>query len=257
MWQRLYSTWRLGGHPVGDDAGRERAGRRPGNPPGEEEVEPIRSAEGEVVPEHLLEARPAPERPVEHLGLADFHLEEREPVPEARGPILHGERERQVGEPAIEERLDVSRGQALPDGLEGTGVGAREEAVIPGDIGKPTPGTLPLDPLMAVQAALHLVGGIAADLEESWAPLGVEDGEGVAVHVNRHPARGEVDVGPADLLPGGPRLGLLLGDPYAHSARPSLDAIPNPLDDLVLRLTLLKLDPGGCAGRGAKPGASP
>ena len=71
---------------------------------------------------------------------------------------------------------------------------------------------------MAVEAVLHGVGGIIADLEEGGAILGVDHIEIVVADAVRSPALAEVYVPPPDLFRRGPGHGLFLDDSHADHA---------------------------------------
>ena len=87
-----------------------------------------------------------------------------------------------MGEPPVEEGLDVRWAQAVTDLLERRGVGAGEEPVVQGDDADPLVPELPLRPLVPVQAALHGVRGVAAHLQEGGPPRGIEHVDVVMIH---------------------------------------------------------------------------
>jgi hypothetical protein len=75
----------------------------------------IGAAERELVRERLLKPRAARGRPVEHPGVGDLDLAERERVGVPASPVLHGQRRRERGLPAIEERAHIAGGQSVAD----------------------------------------------------------------------------------------------------------------------------------------------
>jgi len=119
-----------------------------------------------VVPDGLLEELPAAEGAVEDLSPAHLHLADGQPIGEARRVVRGGQRQRQSRQPAGEERLDVRGAQVVADGLQRRGVGGAEEPVVPRREGAASALEVSLDPLVAVQAQLDRVGGVATDLEE-------------------------------------------------------------------------------------------
>jgi len=139
-----------GDDPVGDDARPEAAGGGPGDLPVEEELHPAGPAEIQLVPKDLLEELPAAERTVEDLGATHLHLEEGEVGAEAGGLVGGGERQREPGAPAGEDRLDVGGAQGVTDGLEVCRAGTRLEAVVQGREADPAPRELAFGPLVAV-----------------------------------------------------------------------------------------------------------
>lgn len=158
-----------------------------------------------------------------------------------------------MGEPPVEEGLDVRWAQAVTDLLERRGVGAGEEPVVQGDDADPLVPELPLRPLVPVEAALHGVRGVAAHLQEGGPPRGIEHVDVVMIHADGLPAVGEVDVAPPPLFRGGPGLGLLLRHTDADHAVGAPEPRAVPLHHRVLPLALVELDPGDAlAGR---PGA--
>ena len=82
-------------------------------------------SERELIRERLLEPRAARDRPVEHAGIGDLQLAERERVVVAALAILRGERGGQHGPPTIEEQADILRGQTVADPGERVRVLAR------------------------------------------------------------------------------------------------------------------------------------
>ena len=163
------------------------------------------------------------------------------------------ERQREPGQPPREERLDVGLAQAVTDSLQRGRVGTSEKAVVQGREGQPAVPELPLGPLVAIQAELEGVGGVAADLDERRPPLGVDQVDVIVVHVDRFPAEGEMHLAPLLGLGGRPAGGPLLRDPHEDDARGRGEPIAIPLDDVILALPFGEVDPGDPPGVGPGP----
>ena len=164
-----------GQHAVGDDPRREPARRRGDDLAVEQQLNPIRSAQVEVLADDLLEQLPPALGLVEHLGAADLQLQDREGIPEAGRGVRPGQRQRQDPQPAIEAGLDIIGAQPVADRLQGGRVGAALEAVVERGERDTGPGQLPLGPLMAVQAQLQGVRGVPTALQEAGTPLLVDE----------------------------------------------------------------------------------
>ena len=104
---------------VGDDPRLEAARRGPGDPPREEQLHPAGASEVEIVANDFLKELPAAPRSVEHLGAADLHLQDGEPIGEARGVIARRQGQREPGQPAREERFNVVGAEALAQRRQG------------------------------------------------------------------------------------------------------------------------------------------
>jgi hypothetical protein len=185
-----------------------------------------------------------------HLRQADVHLLEREPVGVTGGPIDRGQRRGQPRGPAIEERLHVSRSEAIADRLEPRGVGTREEAVVEtvkGHVGAPQ---LLLHPLVAVEAQLDRIGQIRPKLDERRAPLRILDVE--VVMIDGHPLPREVE-GDATLrarsLVRLERPHLFLRHADHHHALGDRSTRPIVRHDVVFALTALEGDERHVLGR--------
>jgi hypothetical protein len=102
-----------GGDARGDDAGAEPA--RGGalaladDPAAEDQRDPVRAAEVEVVADQLLEEEPPGHRGIEHLGEGELRLQHRQFIAVAGRGVLGGERVRQDAQPPGGQRLDLSR----------------------------------------------------------------------------------------------------------------------------------------------------
>lgn len=106
---------------------------------------------------------------------------------------------------------------------------------------------------MAVQAQLHRVGRIAADLGEPGAPPRIDEVDGVVVHEHRSAVVGEVHELARDLLGVVPGAGALLV--HADQNDAGLPGEPGAvrLHHVVLALPLLEMDPGHCMLGGPGP----
>ena len=93
--------------------------------------------------------------------------------------------------PAVEERLDVGGAEGVAGGLQGGGVGTREEAVVETLEPNALAAEVLLDPLVAVETELHGIRQVGADLEKAGTPVAVVDVE--VVVIDRDPLAGEVE----------------------------------------------------------------
>ena len=82
---------------------------------------------------------------------AHLHLEDRQAVGEARGLLGGGERQRQPGQPAREERFDVQRVKPVADLVQRGRIGAVPEPVVQGGEADPPVAKLALGPLVPVE----------------------------------------------------------------------------------------------------------
>ena len=253
MWQRLYMMWRLGATPwvmtrVRKEPGVarvtlrvNRSWTRLGRP--RSRLSRMTSSKN---------SRPRTGASNTWVRLTSIWRSESR-VGEASGVILRCERQREPLPPAIEERLDVRLAEAVADGLKSARVATAQEAVVQGREGEPTSRELPLRPLVAVEAALEGIRGVAVNLDEGRAPLGVDEGDGVMVHADRFPAIGKVDVAAAHLLGGGPGVRPLLRDPHQDYPGGGGEPIPVALDHVILAFPFLELEPGNAPGLAPRP----
>jgi hypothetical protein len=72
----------------------------------------------EVGPDDLLEEDPPGHRRIEHLGQRELPLQDGDVIPVPGGPVCHGERVRQPGQP-LAQRVDLRRAQGVADRLQG------------------------------------------------------------------------------------------------------------------------------------------
>jgi len=79
-------------HAVVEDLRLELTGGSPGDPAAEDHCRLVGAAEGELVGERLLKSGASGDRPIEHAGVRDLQLPEREVVDVAAPAVLVGER---------------------------------------------------------------------------------------------------------------------------------------------------------------------
>jgi hypothetical protein len=94
-------------HPFVEDLGVKPARRSTRDAPGEHDRDLVRAPERELIGQSPLKPRPPRGWAVEHAGVGDLGLAERELVVVAAGAVLRGQRRGQRGLPAVKERLDV------------------------------------------------------------------------------------------------------------------------------------------------------
>lgn len=144
-----------GGDPGGDHPGPEpsrgAAFAAAVDPPAEDQAD-LRSAQVEVVAEHLFEEDPPGHRLVQHLGQRELGLQDRQVVPVPGGPIGRRERVRQDRQPLTKQRVDLIRSQLLADGLQRRRVVHVGERVVHRGEHQAGLGRLPLGPVVAIQA---------------------------------------------------------------------------------------------------------
>ena len=161
-----------GGDAVGDHPGAKRARGGPDDLALEQQLDPVGPAEVEVLADDLLEELPAAQGPVEDLGAADLQLQDRQPVAEAGGRVGRRQGQRQLPGPAPKQGLDVGRAQTVAEPPAARpGRAQRRKPLSSAVKAIPPPRQLALGPLVAVEAQLQRVGGVAADLEEAGPPL--------------------------------------------------------------------------------------
>ena len=100
-------------HAVVEDLGVKPSRRLAGDAPAEHDRDLVRAPERELVGQGALKPRPAGRGAVEHAGVGDLGLAERELVVVAARSVLRGQRRGQRRLPAVKERLHVVR----PTGL--------------------------------------------------------------------------------------------------------------------------------------------
>ena len=90
-----------GGDPVGHHAGGEGAGgvvlAAAVDGPAEDQADPVRAAEVEVVADDLLEEDPPGDRLVQHLGQGELRLQDGDVIPVPGSPVSPGKRVWQPG----------------------------------------------------------------------------------------------------------------------------------------------------------------
>ena len=117
---------------------------------GEQQTDPIRAAEVQILPNDAFEKMAAVDGPVENLGQTDFELAERDAMLEASGPILGAQGPRQTVRPPVEKLLQVTRAKLITDRLEPGRIGAREEAIVETGEGDPGAAQLLFHPFVPV-----------------------------------------------------------------------------------------------------------
>jgi hypothetical protein len=137
--------------PAVEDLGVKPAGGPTGHAPAEDHGGLVRPSERELIGERLLEPRAGGGGLVEHAGVGDLKLAERELIAVSAGAILVGERGRERRDPAIEERAHVRGLKALADLGQRCLIGARSEPVVQRRKRDSLPGGLLLGPLVPVQ----------------------------------------------------------------------------------------------------------
>ncbi len=100
-------------HAVGDDPGPEAARGSPGDPSIEDQLDMIRPAKVEVLPDDLLEEHAAGERAIKNLRERELHLKHREVIAISGGAVPGVEGVWQDLQPLPEEPIDrrASAGQ--------------------------------------------------------------------------------------------------------------------------------------------------
>ena len=182
----------------------------------EEQLQPLRAAQVELVTDDRLEEGAAVGWAVEDLGAADLELHDAQLVAVAGLDVGLGERGRQDRQPPPDEALDGRGGEAVAGLLQDPSIVDRGEAVVEGLVAEmailqPTP-----RPVVAVRPYAHAPGGIGADLDEGRAHVAVPQVQVDVVDVRAQPAD---RVAPGLALPLGGRaehLGPLLGDADEH-----------------------------------------
>lgn len=167
----------------------------------EDQRHPVGAAEVDVLAHHLLEEHPSGLRPV---GQGELGLQDRELVAVAGPPVGGGEGVGQPSQPLAGQSLDVGGPEAVGRRCAGAG-GAhhRRRSRCPAARSRSRPGRLALDPLVAVQAQLGVVGEVPAELDEEGPEVGVEGVDVEVVHHRREPhdpGVGGAGVGVAPLL---------------------------------------------------------
>jgi hypothetical protein len=159
---------------LGDDPGAEYPGGRalaaPLDLPGEDEADPVRAAQVQVVADDLLEEDPPAHRGVEHLGEGELRLQDGQLIAVSGGAVGRGERVRQPGQPLAQQRVDLVVGQPVADRLHRRPVAGPGEAVVQGGEADPGLGGLPLGVFVAVDAQPGGVVGVGPGRGSGIAP---------------------------------------------------------------------------------------
>ena len=206
--------------------------------PVEDQLHAIRAAQIQVVADDFLEELAAPQRPVENLCQADFHLPDREIPVVTRTPVFRPERKRNAAQPFPEHPVNVFRPQRVADLLQLHWLGAGKESVVQRFVGDVALVELSLGPFVPVQTQLHTPRRVAADLEKQRAELFVIDVEIVVIDVDRLVAV-ELEL-PVDLV-AVEGLRFLLRYPNENDGVSHVAAAPEAVGNIVLPLFVPEL----------------
>ncbi len=205
----------------------------------------IGATKRELIGQRLLKPCASGGGPIEHSGVGDLKLSERERMPVPAPAVLVGQRRGQRALPALEEPADILSRQAVADPGERLRVIARGEPVIQRPEGDALLGGLLLGPLVPVEIDPHRERRIGDGLQKTGSPIGVADVEVVVVREDRLAAIHEMrmPVRPA-ITPPAPHRGLLLRDPDHHDAVAILllGAFEMLASDLLLHIPLDEAD---------------
>jgi hypothetical protein len=171
----------------------------------------VGATDAHVVGHESFEEGSRPAGIVEHQGARHLHLAHGQLPPVPGCPVGVGERGGNVGDPAVEEGLDVGGSEPVAEGLEPVGTGAGSEPVDELAEGDPRPTGPALSPLVAVDPHLGGIRKVGADLDEAGAEVPVQ-------HIE------VVDADPA----------LLLGPREVDPARGGPSALGGAVDPLEL-----------------------
>ncbi len=221
------------------------------DPPVEDQRDLIGAAQVQVVADDLFEEDPPAHRAVQHLGQRELRLQDRDVVAVARGPVGRRVRVRHPGQPLAQQGVDLGRSQGGADRLhtvDVAGLVERGEGVV--QRGEPDPrlGSLPLGPLVAVEAQLGVVGEVGTELEEERTEVGVDgiDVEVVDEPGGLHDPRIRPALGVTALLGAKQRRLLLRTADEQHPLGPARCLEPGQVlvHHVVLTLPLDEVDPG-------------
>src|SRR5712691_10596006 len=178
----------------GIDALRDHAGTKPSwgdvgslaqDPALEDELHLVGTPNVEIFADDLFEEDPSRERLVEYLGQREFRLQDRERVANAGRAVLGREGMREPAKPLPQEGVDLLCAEFVADPLEGSRVFAREDPVVECFVPDVAAFQLTLRVLVAVDAELHVVGKVGAELQEERTKVSVHDVEVVLIHHGR------------------------------------------------------------------------
>ena len=144
---------------------------------GEDHRDLFGAADGDVVGDQRFEEAAGAAWVVEDQRAADLDLARGELPPVAGRAIGGGQRGRDARDPAIEERLDVTGGEAVADRLQPLRLGAGRKPVRQRGVAKTGVVGLALGPLVPVEPDLRRIGEVGADLDEARPEVGVADVE--------------------------------------------------------------------------------
>src|SRR5579859_4017480 len=152
---------------LGEDAGARRLPPADWPASAEDELDLVWATQIEVVADDRLEELAAVERAVEDLGARHLELKDGELVGVTRAAILVGEGVGKVGDPAVEEALDVLGAEAPAQALEGGDVIDVGDAVVEGlDVVAAQAQALD-QPLVAIEPDPDAEGSVGAELDEA------------------------------------------------------------------------------------------
>ena len=158
---------------MGDDAGPKRTGSGLGDPAGEDHLDPVRTAEIEILADDLFEEDSPRNRSVQDLGQRKLGLEDRDGVPETGATILWRERMRKQTEPLAQKAVDLPRCKTIADALHPPRLFAGQDSVVQCFVANPLPVELALEVLVAVDAELGCVREARSELEEERAEVAI------------------------------------------------------------------------------------
>ena len=179
-----------------------------------------------MVTDSRLEPGPGPARLIEHRGVRDLELGEREGPLEPGRPIMGTEGIGHDSHHADQEPAQMAGTEAGADAVGDGGVLDAAQPVVEGLEADAGLGQLALGPFVPVGTAPQRIGRIGADLEEGRSPLGVGEVEVPVVGHAGLAAPGDVgmagampDMGVIDVAP--PRGGPLLCLADQHQSGPT------------------------------------
>src|SRR6516225_6589851 len=160
-----------GDHPLGQHAGAEAAWGARVDPPVEDQLHLVGTAQVEVFANDFLEEDSAAQRAIQDLSQGKLGLENGQVVAVASGAILRGKGMGQAGQPAAQELIDLLGSELFTDGLLGISTGS--EAVVQRLIGYSLLLELTLGVLVTIHTQLGGIGKIGAELQEKGAEVSI------------------------------------------------------------------------------------
>ena len=171
-----------GGHDaLGENPGAEGAGRLPRDAAIEDELHLVGPAQVEILAHDFFEEAAAGAGPIEDLGQGEFRLEDRELVAIAGAAMRGREGMREAAEPLADDRVDLRGIEGVGDPLHARRLRTGADAIVEGLVRDVTLRELALEPLMPVEADLHRVGKVGAELDEEGTEVPIEQIEVVVI----------------------------------------------------------------------------